>query len=283
MISNSVVISLYTMGVAIVTFPIMLAVLLKIKTKIKISPFLIAILVYFTFSLVCPTFVHSIFLNQNRPTSAFLQSNVFVYSLYNAIVIGLFDQLGMYVAFKKLMTTHEDKRTPIMYAFGHAGADVFIMCFFTVITYVLWAETLNAKGVDGFMELYTDAKYTDAENAIEFMKSLSVRYILLIALERVIIFIMHTAFSVIIFYSVKRDMKVYFWIAVILRGLCSIPGSLEKYDPVYSEGINQVFIFVFLIIFVAVAVFIALKLYRIYDSEDQIQPADLFKKVHKNL
>lgn len=283
MVSNSVIISLYTLGVAILTFPIMFAVLLKIKSKVRFSTFFLGILAYLAFSLLCTTFVHTLFLNPKRPTYNFLQSNAIVYSLYNAIVIGIFDPLGMYVVFKKIIVSQDDKRTSIMYAFGHAGTDVFIMCFFTVISYILMASTLNAKGMEGFMELYADAEHLDVEAAVNSITSLSVPFILLVAFERLLYFVMYMSMSVIMFYAAKRNMKEYFWLGAALRGLCSIPGSLEKFSEVYTKGISLVLVIGFLIIMVAGTAYVALKLYRNYDSEELLSVSDLFRKKQAGL
>ena len=79
--------------------------------------------------------------------------------------------------------------------------------------------------------------------------------------------------------AAKKSTIQYYWIAVVLRGLLTIPGSIEKFENLDGTDIPQTVIMVICVLaIVAMAGFIALKLYKNYDSEQIIMPRDLFSK-----
>ena len=283
MVSDGVIISFYTVLVAIVTVPLMAAVLLKIKTKVKFSPFLLGLLSYFTFAVVCTSFVNIIFVNKGRPTEAFINSNIIVYSLYFAIVTGLLEELGIYVIFKKILVSHDDKRTSIMYSLGHAGLDAFLISGPAMFVYITCASAINELGVDGFRTQWADMQNLDVQEIIDVLTGMSIGNVALMGLERVMYFVMHIFLAIIIFYAVKRETKVYFWIAVIIRGLCTVPGSLKNFGSFTGGAAETVVLLAYTILIIAVAGYIAIKLYRSYDSEQILMPRDLFVKNNKLL
>jgi uncharacterized membrane protein YhfC len=279
MVSDAVVISLYTLLIMMLTFPLMIAICLKIRRKTKFIPFLLGLLVYFTFAIVCPTFVHTIFLNQGRPTSAFLNSNVISYSAYYAIVVGILEELGIFVAFKKILVNYDKKDTALMYGLGHAGLDILFMNALSIVVFIIFATALNEKGVEGFKEIYADVDGVDLDKNIEYLTNISVLQLFLQALRYILFFVFHIFASIIVFYAAKKSTIQYYWIAVLLRGLLTIPGSIEKFENLDGTDIPQTVIMVICVLaIVAMAGFIALKLYKNYDSEQILMPKDLFSK-----
>ena len=276
MVSNSVVISFYAILVALVTVPIMTAVLLKIKTKVKFSPFLLGMLSYFTFAVVCTAFVNIIFVNKGRPTAGFINSNAVIYSLYFAIVTGLLEELGIFVIFKKILPSQDDKRTSIMYALGHAGLDAFLIAGPLMFVYITCSTAINELGIEGFKTEWADIQNFDLQEVIDVLTAMTVGDVLLMGLERVLYFAMHIFLSIMVFYGVKREAKVYFWIAVIIRGLCTVPGSLRNYGSYTGETMETVIMLVYTIVLVVVLGFMSIKLYKNYDSEQILMPRDLF-------
>jgi len=81
-----------------------------------------------------------------------------------------------------------------------------------------------------------------------------------------------------IFYAAHREAKQYFWIAVIIRGLCTVPGSLKNYGTFKGEGLETVILLVYTLIIIAAAGFIAIKLHKNFDSEQILLPKELFTR-----
>ena len=282
MISNGVMISLYTLLVSIVTFPIMIFILMKIKRKVKISPFLLGLLVYFTFGVFSTTIVHTLFINEGRPTYAFLTGNVIAYSLYYAVVVGILEEFGFLIAYKKIIASYDENETPITLALGNAWLEVIMVCFLALAAYIAYATKYNEVGEEGFREFYGDIENLDLDATINMLKSITVGEIIMLALQRIAYFFMHIFLSIMVFYSVKKNIIQYFWMAVIIRGLCTVPGAIENFnnknkDYIMSIG-QKVPLTLYLIVIIAFAGFIAIKLYKAYDAEKVLYPADLFKK-----
>ena len=281
MVSNGVVISFYTILVALITVPIMLAVLMKIKTKIKISPFLLGMLSYFTFAVVCVAFVNIIFVNKGRPTAEFINGNIAVYSLYFAVVTGILEELGIFVVFKKIIHAQDDKRTPLMYGLGHAGLEAFLITGPAMFVYITCATAINELGIDGFMTQWSDIEKFDLQEVVDVLTGMSITDVLLMGGERLMYFVMQLFLSVLVFYSVKRETKVYFWIAVIIRGLCTVPGSIKNFGSYTGETTETIILLIYTLLVIGFAGFMAFKLYKNYDKEQVLMPADLFSKKPK--
>ncbi len=278
MVSSSVILALYTVLVIIITVPIMVALLMKVKGKVKLAPFLLGLVVYFTFGVVCVAFINILFVNEGRPTAALINGNIVVNSLYFAVVIGLLEELGVYIAFKKILVSYDEKSSAIMYSLGHAGLEAFLVSGPALFVYITCATALNELGVQGFKEQWADMQTVDIDKIADVLLSMKFTDVLLMCLERAIYFAMHIFLSIIVFYSVKRQTIQYFWIAVVLRGLGTIPGSIETFCNFPTGSAASWLLLLATIATCVLTGYIAVKLYKNYDTERVLLPSQLFKK-----
>ena len=278
MVSNAVIISWYTILISIVTFPLMIAILMRVKYKTKFSPFLLGLLVYFSFGVFATSVVNTLFISENRPTYSFLTGNVVTYSLYFAVVTGIMEMLGLFMAYKKILVNYDEKETSVTLALGHAEMEGLMVCFLALAAYISWATVLNERGPAGFAEYFADVEGLNIEEAIDSITSVTVSEVVLLALQRVIYLGMNIFLSVMIFYAAKKDIRSYFWVAVVFRGLCTVPGSVERYNELKDVRGNSALLTAFLAVVVAMLGYMSIKLYKAYDAGKILYPADLFKK-----
>ena len=283
MVSNSVMIAMYTLFIIIAAFPIMTAILLKMRKKVRFAPFLLGLVTYFTFAVICVSVLNVLFLSDKRPTSFFIKNNVIPYSIYFAIVTGMLEELGIMVAFKKILVSRDEKSTAFMYALGHAGLDAVLIAGPALLVYINCGATINELGIEGFREKFADARNINPDEIIDILQKLGISDILYMGFERIMYFAMHIFLSFMIFYSVKRRTIAYFWFAVVLRALCTIPGSVKKFYP-DNTGLNVVLVG-FTLVFIGFAGYIAYRLYGNYDTEEILLPKNLFarKSTYKNV
>ena len=222
-------------------------------------------------------FLNALFLNDSRATSEVIKNNPFLYSFYYAVTTGILEEAGILIAFKKILVNHDEKSTALMYAIGHAGLDVLLITGMRLIVYINCASTINALGIEGFKEKFEGSKTINVEEVIKVLEDMSVSSVLYIAFQRILYFAMHIFLTFTVFYSVKRECIAYFWIAVVLRGLCTVPGSVEEKLTDVGTGIN-VLLVVITTVLVAAAGYVAVRLYRNYDSEKLLLPSNLFRK-----
>jgi len=258
--------------------PLMVALFMKFKSKAKFLPFLLGMLVYFTFSVVCVSVVNIIFLNEGRPTSGLINGNVVVYCLYFAVVTGLLEEFGILIAFKKILVSHDDRKTSVVYALGHAAFDAFLIVGPALFVYITCSTAINELGIEGFKTEWSDTSNIDLDEIVKTLTELGVADILMMAFERLLYFAMHIFLSIMIFYSVKREVKAYFWMAVAIRGLCTIPGSLSNFGTYGGETGLRIVLSLILTVIVAFAGYIAVKLYVDYNRGEVLMPSALFKK-----
>ena len=284
MVSDSVIIAFYTLLVILATGPLMVAVLMKIKGKVKMLPFLLGMLVYFTFSVVCVAFINVMFLNKGRATEPFITGNVFVYCLYFAVVVGFLEELGIYIAFKKIRADHDDKRETIMYSLGHAGLEALLLAGPAVLVYITCGTAINELGVEEFMVKWSDVESMNLQEVVDTVTGFSIFDVILMGLERLMYFCMHIFLSIMVFYAAKKDAKVYLFIAVVLRGLCTIPDSLKNFGVYTGQSQTALIMLAYTVVIIGFAGFIAVKLYRSFDKVEMLLPTALFSKnIHKNV
>jgi uncharacterized membrane protein YhfC len=188
------------------------------------------------------------------------------------------------VVFKKILVSHDDKRTSLIYALGHAGLDAFLIAGPTLFLYITCSAAINELGVEGFKSEWADVQTFDLQNVIDTLTGFSVGDVLLMGFDRIVFFIMHIFLSIMVFYAVKREAKVYFWIAVIIRGLCTVPGSLRNFGSYTGGAMETVIMYVYVVVIVAILGFMSVKLYKSYDNTERIlMPKDLFTQSRNTL
>jgi uncharacterized membrane protein YhfC len=287
MINESIITAFYTLLLIILTFPIGTAILLKFRGKARFMPFFLGAIVYFTFSIIFVTMINSLFINKGRVTHDFLNGNVLVYSFYMAVVVGFMEIIGMFVAFKRVLQTHDDEKTPLMFGLGYTAVALIALVGLSLVVYVSNATALNALGEEGYRTKFADVESYDLDKTIDVLKNIRIIDLIYEFLNMLMYTAVIVSLAVMVFYSVKLKATVYFWIAVIIRALYTIPGSVTSWfssqstalDPDVWNPVRSVIE----LLFAGIAVFMAYKLYACYKNEELVMPLDLFKKkMYKN-
>ena len=278
MISSSIIISFYTILVVILTFPLTVAIIMRYKRKTKFSPFLLGLVVYFTFEFFFVTMVNSLFLNPGRVTYGILNENPVGYCLFVAVTNGFLVILGMYIAFDKILGSHDDKRTPLMLSLGYVAIALIALVGLEMIVYITNATAINELGLDGYRELYADVKEYDIEATIKAITNMTIGDVLCLSFDLLVYVLFTFSLAIMVFYSSRRKVKAYFWIAILMRALYTIPSSLERKLFTEVSGSWQIAKLMIGLTMAAFAGYIALMLFRSYDKTEMLLPSELFKK-----
>ena len=288
MIDESIITGFFSILIVILTFPIGAAILLKFRNKTRFMPFLLGAIIYFTFSLIFVTMINSLFVNKGRVTHDFLNGNVVIYLIYMAVVVGALEITGMFVAFKKILQTHDDAKTPVMFGLGYVAVALIALVGLGMVVYVSNATALNTLGEEGYRAKFADVESYDLDSTINVLKNIRIVDLIYEFLSMLLYTAVIISLAVMVFYSVKLNAKVYFWVAVIIRALYTITGSVSSWCSSHSMALdadawNPIKSLIELL-FAGVALFMAYKLYTAYKNEELIMPLDLFKKkMHKNV
>ncbi|RDU23335.1 YhfC family intramembrane metalloprotease [Anaerosacchariphilus polymeriproducens] len=239
--------------------PIVLMIVVRIKTKAKLMPTLVGAGIFIVFALILEQICHSIFLVIDSPLSRFVNNNVWIYALYAGLAAGIFEETGRYVAFKFLLKKHDKKINAITYGIGHGGIEMIILGGLSMLNALATSIMINSQGIEGILALVPESAKETTKTGLESLIT-SQSYLYLITFEeRVAAVILHVSLSVLVFVAVKNSRnKFLFPLAIILHALIDIIAVFAQKGIISSILVMEVIIAVFVI---AVAIY-ASKVYK---------------------
>lgn len=273
MISQSVVISLYVALTIFISFPVLLLVIYKIRTKASIIPYFVGAVIYFTIGFLGESFIHSLLLGDHLPIGGVIQDNCALYVIYYSVVTAFVEVFGMYFTYKAIMKQYHKRESGVVFGIGFAGMEGFLIAGPDLFTNIYFVSLLNEAGIDGFKQEFlnvnaeTDMSMID--EWIESARSITVSDIVLLVVDRMLFFILSLSIAVIVYYAVNKKVKSMLWTAVIARALCSVPSIIVKYLGLADrtgDSTGAIIGMGTLGLLVVVVFCIALKIHKEYDS-----------------
>ncbi|MCD2491687.1 YhfC family intramembrane metalloprotease [Lacrimispora sp. NSJ-141] len=241
--------------------PVLAVVFLKKRTGQKLYPLLVGALTFFVFVRFLENILHQVVLGVPGAGNLIL-NNGWAYAIYGGLAAGIFEEIGRFVAFKKLLKNERGKRISLMYGLGHGGIETFLVALSLVSTMTL-AFAVNKMGIDAYIATIPAASADTVRNAAESIASQPAWIYLLSFLERLVAMGLHLSLSVLVYGAARCGKK---WLLPAAIGIHSFS---DMFAGLYQKGIlTSVFLTEFLILAVMVitAVF-ARKLYLEYPDE----------------
>lgn len=249
-----------TAAVSII-LPFALLFLWKRKNKkIRLTPFLIGLVIFMAFVMVLEPMCHQYFLVGDTGIQGYINSNTWAYVLYGALAAGIFEETGRFLSFKFLMKSSNAREDAVTYGIGHGGAESVILVGFSMLSSILLMQAIISMGG---MEAYV--MQAPAESQEMMRESLNAMFAtepyvyLLAGVERIATVFFHIALSVIVFIGAKRPGKWYFYPAGIV-----LHAFLDMFAVMYQKNvISSIWVTEMIIVIVSAAtVFFAYKLYQ---------------------
>lgn len=243
MIASSTFILLGVMGVFGILLPLSVAIWWIKTRKEKISTVLLGALAFFAFALVLEGIVHTIvFLAVPS-----LKENVIAFTVYGALMAGLFEETGRYFFFKVLLKKRTNRETAISYGIGHGGFEALYILGMTSVQYMIYASMIN----NGQFQTLIDTIAATGEDVSallllpDALASITVGSIVLGCFERISAMIFHIAMSIIVFYAVKKSKIALYILAILLHALLDTPAALFQMGVITNQAVLEITIFVF--------------------------------------
>lgn len=114
-----------------VLLPIILLIIIRIKTKAKISSFFIGTLTYLVFVVVFEQMLHSVVLTGLGNISQFITNNIWLYALYIGLAAGIFEETGRFMSIKFYLKNNLNRENALMYGIGHGGIESILLIAIT--------------------------------------------------------------------------------------------------------------------------------------------------------
>jgi uncharacterized membrane protein YhfC len=162
-----------------------------------------------------------------------IKDNVVAYMLYGALMAGIFEETGRFLAYKLVLKKRTNRETAISYGIGHGGFEAVYILAATGINNFVYAGIINAGQFPALLDQLKAAGQDTSpiESLPEQLAAFGIADIGLPILERVFAVMFHIALSILVFYAVKNGKIWMYFLAVILHALLDAPAAL------YQQGV----------------------------------------------
>ena len=237
--------------------PLALFLWLRLVKKADVYPFFAGCAVMLLFAFILESGLHTfVFSTAAGPV---LNNNIWLYALYGGLMAGLFEETGRYLAFAFALKRYRGKNVnALMYGAGHGGFEAIAIVGLTLINNIAWSRMINNGSISTLLGSLSGDQLTQAQQSVELLISTPSYQFLLGGLERLIAIALHIALSVIVWFSVKWDGKLYLYPAAIL-----IHSAVDAVTVILSGlAANAILIEAVIAVLTAATVLFARRLWR---------------------
>ncbi|MDY3854345.1 MAG: YhfC family glutamic-type intramembrane protease [Butyribacter sp.] len=231
--------SIIMMGVtaAILFFlPVIVTIVWKKKMGEKVSwkSLLIGAVGFFVTVRVLELGVHMVCLVLDTPISRFINGNTVAFVLYGIFMAGIFEECGRYIIIKYIVKKNKTTENMIMYGIGHGGMEVWAISLLTVISNLAMAIMLNTLGVEAFMKAtaVTAENQATATTMMNQIGTFGFANGAVMVMERVFCMVIHICLTLVVFYGIKENKKIYLPLAILAHA------TFDLFPALYQRGIG---------------------------------------------
>ena len=230
---------------------------LRLVKKADVYPFFAGCAVMLLFAFILESGFHNLVLNS--PAGPVIRNNIWLYALYGGLAAGLFEETGRYLAFAFALKKYRSKNVnALMYGAGHGGFEAIVIVGLTMINNITWSLMINNGSISTLLGSLSGDQLAQAQQSVTLLAATPSYQFLLGGVERLFAIALHIALSVIVWFSVKWNGKLYLYPAAIL-----IHFAVDAAAALLSGlGVNVIAIEAVVAILTAAAVFFARRLWR---------------------
>ena len=203
-----------------VFIPVALLIYFKKKYQTSIKSFFIGCAVMLIFAFVLEQMVHSIVLGSS--VGAVIQNNIWLYALYGALMAGLFEETGRFLAMRYVLKKeHDNPHNALMYGAGHGGFEMFAILTMGMVNNLIYAVMINMGQTQTLLTSLDDATKDVLQVAIDTLIQTPSWQFLLSPVERLAAIMAQVGLSVIVWFAAigKKSKISLYVLAVLLHAL----------------------------------------------------------------
>ena len=238
-----------------VLFPVAVAVWWLATRKEKVTTVLIGAAVWFVFAMVLEPIPKAILLNPMLSVGKAVLSNTLLAAAVGALLAGVFEETGRFIAFRTVLKRRTDRKTAISYGVGHGGGEALFILVLAGVQDLVYALLIEAGK---FQELVDAAASTGVD--VSSLQALPDRLaavtpgvVCITMAERVSAILLHVGLSILVFYAVKRAKPGLYVLAILLHALFDVPAALYQLGVIRNVLVVEAILAVYAIGFFAIA------------------------------
>ena len=237
--------------------PIALFIYLRLVKKADIYPFFAGCTVMLLFAFILESGAHSLVLSS--PAGSAIKGNIWLYAIYGGFMAGLFEETGRYLAFSFALKKYRAKNVnALMYGAGHGGFEAMAIVGLTMINNIVWSIMINSGRIAELTGSLTGDQLAQAQQSIGLLISTPSYQFLLGGVERLFAILLHISLSVLVWFAVKWEGKLYLYpLAILFHFAVDAAAALLS-----GLGINVVVIEAVVAVLTTAVAFFARRLWR---------------------
>ncbi len=221
-----------------VGLPIALCIIVRRKTKARISSFFIGAATFIVFALILEQILHRVVLAVAGPG---ITENLWLTALYGGLAAGLFEETGRFAAMKLCMKKTLNKQNAVMYGVGHGGIEAMLLVGMTCISNLLVSVMINNGQFSALLPM-AGLEDTVASQVTAQLSALSVTpawQFYMAGVERISAILFHISASYLVYLAVKNKKISWYLLAVLAHFLLdAVTVVAAKYLAIWAlEGI----------------------------------------------
>lgn len=239
--------------------PILISVLYVLLKKEKITTVLIGAATFFVFAMILEAIPKYFLFQMPSPVSQAIMSNPWLLSIVGALLAGVFEEVGRFIAFKFLLKNRTEKSTAIAYGLGHGLVEVLIILGIAGIQYLAYISMIKSGQFDLIVAQMAaiSPEQAQALEAIPVAIASSTLSLLPLAIiERAGAVLYHVGASIIVFDSVHTPKRGWMLlVAILIHTLLDILAGLGQ-----TGVITNLYVLEAIIVLYGLAVFVIAKI-----------------------
>jgi len=261
MVSTLSIIFMVITGIVTLFGPIVAAVIFYRKVKYPLIALFVGVGVFFVFQIIFRIPLLQLVL-PNFQWYKTLTTQILPYALFLGFTAGLVEEVGRYIAYKTILKKQLSWESAVAFGMGHGGIESILLVGLTYINNLLMSVFINTGVFD------KGIAPTLPSGTAEIIKSALIdtpTYLFLVGgVERIITFIIHIGFSVLIMVGIKKGKGLlYMVIAILIHMLVDSSAVLLSH-----YGISALLIEVYLAFYAIVAMVYVVRTYKTYQNRN---------------
>lgn len=219
-------------GLLSIGVPVALLIAFRKKFGAKTVPALVGAAAFVVFALALERILHQLVLKPGGDGSTWMSSYPVWYMLYGSFAAGIFEETGRFLSFKLLKKRYGGIGTGLNYGVGHGGIEAILLGGLAMINAIVTSVLVNS----GNIEALTSGPNGERIAAqIQAIAATPPAMFLLPGLERMFALTIHISLSVVVFYSVYENRRLWLYpAAIVLHALIDAPAALMQVGAIQN-------------------------------------------------
>jgi len=233
--------------------PIALFLVFRKKFNFKILPMIFGIIGFTLFALVLESTIHSLVIGK----IIIKESQPLLFIVYAVFMAGIFEESARLIAFLILKKKYSGIGTGLSYGIGHGGTESILLAGVSLIFTIVMSILINTGNINLLTGKLSGTALT-AMNAQITQLTTTAPYLFLVSgLERMIAIAIQLSLSVVMFYAVFGNKKLWLYpAAIICHAIIDTPAASMQAGLLKSIPLVEILALVCAVLMVILAWFI---------------------------